>query len=184
MKVNIEKYNPYWVNLFANESNNIKRILGDELHSIHHIGSTSIPHISAKPIIDIMPIVNNIDNVDKYNLAFEEFDYDMHGEYGIVNRRYFTKLDKQTNKKLYHVHLYDRKDDKNIIRHLAFRDFLIEFPEVAKEYEDLKMTLINKYCGDKEKYVNGKNEFVKMTEKLAINWYLQKKITDYNSYQK
>lgn len=87
MKVNIEKYNPYWVNLFAKESNNIKRILGDELHSIHHIGSTSIPHISAKPIIDIMPIVNNIDNVDKYNHDFEELDYDVHGEYGIVNRR-------------------------------------------------------------------------------------------------
>ncbi|QYG31071.1 GrpB family protein [Mammaliicoccus sciuri] len=87
MKVIIEKYNPYWVNLFAEESNNIKRIFGDELHSIHHIGSTSIPHISAKPIIDIMPIVNNIDNVDKYNHDFEELDYDVHGEYGIVNRR-------------------------------------------------------------------------------------------------
>ena len=135
---------------FCKRIKQYKRILGDELHSIHHIGSTSIPHISAKPIIDIMPIVNNIDNVDKYNLAFEEFDYDVHGEYGIVNRRYFTKFDKETNKKLYHVHIYDRKDDKNIIRHLAFIDYLIEFPEVAKEYEDFKMTLINKYCGDKE----------------------------------
>ena len=45
-----------------------------------------------------MPIVNNIDNVDKYNHDFEKFDYDVHGEYGIVNRRYFTKLDKETNK--------------------------------------------------------------------------------------
>ncbi|HAL09694.1 MAG TPA: hypothetical protein DCO67_06965 [Staphylococcus sp.] len=83
--------------------------------------------------------------------------------------------DKSTGKKLYHVHVYDLKDDNNIIRHLAFRDYLIEFPEVAKEYENLKLNLIDKYSGDKNSYVNGKNEFVKEIEKLAINWYQQNK---------
>lgn len=175
MKVYIENYNPNWRNLFIEESHKIKQIFGSDLHSIHHIGSTSINHLSAKPIIDIMPIVYKIDNVDNYNQDLSDIGYEIHGEYGITNRRYFTKNDKSTGKKLYHVHVYDRKDDNNIIRHLAFRDYLIAFPKVAKEYENLKLNLIDKYSGDKNSYVNGKNEFVKEIEKLAINWYQQNK---------
>lgn len=175
MKVYIEKYNSSWKKLFIKESYKIKQIFGNELHSIHHIGSTSIDYLSAKPIIDIMPIVYDITKVDKFNQAFKDIGYEIHGEYGITDRRYFTKSDKGTGKKLYHIHVYNRKDNKNIIRHLAFRDYLIEFPHVAREYENLKLKLVYEYNGDKDSYVNGKSKFVKEIEKLAINWYIQKR---------
>ncbi len=72
MKVQVVEYNSEWPNLYLEEAEKIKNILGNELVDIYHIGSTSVVNLKAKPIIDIMPVVKDITKVDKYNKEFED----------------------------------------------------------------------------------------------------------------
>ncbi|GGI39101.1 GrpB family protein [Mammaliicoccus stepanovicii] len=171
MKITIESHRSDWANTYAKEANKISQIFGKELVDIYHIGSTSIPGIMAKPIIDILPVVKDINKVDQYNSYFENIDYEVLGEFGIENRRYFTKSDKVTNERLFHVHTFDIHNKTDINRHLAFKAYLIKHPDIAKEYSNLKETLFAKFNGDKESYINGKDSFIKQTEAKALVWY-------------
>ena len=89
MKVEVVKYRSEWSREFEAEAERIKEILGDEAIEIYHIGSTSVEGLSAKPIIDIMPVVKDISRIDKLNPAFEALGYECMGEFGIPGRRYF-----------------------------------------------------------------------------------------------
>ena len=90
-RVQVVVYDPNWITKFREEANLILTILGDELLEIHHIGSTAIPGIFAKPVIDILPVVRSIENVNGYNPQFVEVGYEPRGEYGLPGRRYFSK---------------------------------------------------------------------------------------------
>ena len=91
MFVKVVDYNPQWENAFATEAKHIRQILGNELINVFHIGSTSIKGMKAKPIIDIMPIVNDMARLDGYSLQFEQLGYEVMGEFGIPGRRYYRK---------------------------------------------------------------------------------------------
>ncbi|WP_239734306.1 GrpB family protein [Mammaliicoccus sp. G-M28] len=160
MKITIEPHNSNLANIYAKEANKISQIFGKDLVDIYHIGSTAIPGIKAKPIIDILPVVKDINKVDQYNSYFENIDYEVLGEFGIKNRRYFTKSDKVTKERLFHVHTFDIYNQFDINRHLAFKAYLIEHPDVAKQYSNLKEALFVKFNGDKENYINGKDSFI------------------------
>jgi GrpB-like predicted nucleotidyltransferase (UPF0157 family) len=90
-KIEVVEYNPNWPELFETEAKRIKEALGNNCIEIHHIGSTSIPRLSAKPVIDILPVVRDIREVDKTNKAMESLGYEAKGENGIAFRRYFRK---------------------------------------------------------------------------------------------
>ncbi|CDZ81906.1 dephospho-CoA kinase/protein folding accessory domain-containing protein [Candidatus Rubidus massiliensis] len=87
--VKVVSYDPKWPLMFEAEAALIKQALGSNCLAVHHIGSTSIPGLSAKPIIDILPVVKNILEVDASTEAMENLGYDVKGEYGIAFRRYF-----------------------------------------------------------------------------------------------
>lgn len=91
MRVEVVDYNKEWTGLYKREAKLICNILGDLLTGIHHIGSTSVEGLKAKPIIDIMPVVKKIEEVDAFNLEFEKIGYECMGEFGIKGRRYFRK---------------------------------------------------------------------------------------------
>src|SRR3990167_219765 len=105
MKKNIEVvlYSPEWPEMFASEAELIKQALGNNCITIHHIGSTSVPGLSAKPIIDILPVVRDIQEVDKATKAMESLGYEAKGEYGMAFRRYFQK---GQNARTHNVHVY------------------------------------------------------------------------------
>src|SRR5688572_26829142 len=88
-----EPYSADWPRLFESEAERLRRLLGAELVAIHHIGSTAIPGLAAKPIIDLLPVVRQIDRVDALTPAFEAAGYRAWGEYGLSGRRYFTRDD-------------------------------------------------------------------------------------------
>ncbi len=106
MNSNIEvvPYNANWPVMFEQESTLIQHALGTNCLIIHHIGSTSVPGLPAKPIIDILPVVKNILGVDKTTTAMEGLGYQAKGEYGIVFRRFFQK---GNNIRTHHVHVYE-----------------------------------------------------------------------------
>lgn len=168
MKVEVVVYNPNWKKNFALESSQIAKALGKNVIFIHHIGSTAIPNIYAKPIIDFLVEVRDIDRVNEKNASMEALGYEALGEFGLVGRRYFRK-EHPPGIRTHHVHTF-QVGSPEIERHLAFRDYLIAHPEDAQKYGELKLELAQKYPEDIEGYMDGKDEFVKEVEKKAIQW--------------
>lgn len=158
MKKNIEvvTYNPQWPELFESEAKLIKQALGNNCITIHHIGSTSVPGLSAKPIIDMLPVVRDIQAVDTATKAMESLGYEAKGEYGIAFRRYFQK-DKDV--RTHNVHVY-QEGDPEISRYLKFRDWMRSHPDDAEKYAKLKEELAAKFPQDILQYCNGKDAFV------------------------
>lgn len=89
--IEVVPFNSEWKGEYFKEAGRIRSIMKNEIIKIYHIGSTSIPGIYAKPIIDILIEVSDIDNVDKYNKGLESLGYIAKGEFGIEGRRFFIK---------------------------------------------------------------------------------------------
>lgn len=157
-KINIEvtPYNPIWPKMFELEAELIRQVLTDNCIIIHHIGSTAVSGLNAKPIIDILPVVKNILEVDKVTEAMEGLGYEAKGEYGIAFRRYFPKgKDIRTHQ----VHIYE-EGDPEIDRYLKFRDWMRSHKDDAQAYANLKIELAAKFPQDILQYCNGKDAFV------------------------
>lgn len=167
-KVEVVPYHPDWPTQFEAEAALLRQIFGDEMLSIHHFGSTSIPGISAKPIIDILLIVRNIEQVDMLNPQLAAMGYRGVGEYGIPGRRFFYKGSDEL--RTHHLHIY-QNGSPHILRHLAFRDYMRTHPIPARAYARLKEQLATEFPENMEAYIAGKNAFVKEQEQLAVAWW-------------
>ncbi len=154
--IEVVPYDINWPTMFKHESHLIQHALGNNCLTVHHIGSTSVPGLSAKPVIDILPVVRNILEVDKATKAMELLGYEVKGEYGIAFRRYFHK---NKNVRTHHVHVYE-EGDPEIDRYLKFRDWMRSNKDDAKRYANLKEELAAKFPQDILKYCNGKDAFV------------------------
>ena len=163
-------YDPAWIQLFQDEAEQIKQIFGEEVIGIHHIGSTAIPGIHAKPVLDLMPVVKEISHVDRFNPAMEQLGYVAMGENGIAGRRFFQK---GGDERTHHVHMFAVGDDE-ITRHLAFRDFMIAHPAEAERYSVLKQRLAAAYPYEMNGYIEGKDSFIREMDRRAKEWTLSK----------
>ncbi|YAF97264.1 MAG: GrpB family protein [Nodularia sp. CChRGM 3473] len=168
-KVEVIPHNPNWQNIFAIESKQIALAFKENVIAVHHIGSTAIPQIYAKPIIDILVEVKDITQVDEQSLAIQALGYEVMGEYGIPNRRFFRKHN-EAGMRTHHIHTF-KVGSAHIKRHLAFRDYMISHSEDAQKYSDLKRELANKYSDDIEGYMDGKDGFIKDIESKALEWW-------------
>ncbi|WP_028330539.1 GrpB family protein [Brachyspira alvinipulli] len=172
--IEIVDYDPNWKNLYIEEESKIKNIINDILISIHHIGSTSIENLKAKPIIDILAVVDDINKVDCYNNDFANIGYKFMGENGIAKRRFFMKdyIDNNgTQKRFSHIHIFDINNKFDIERHLAFRDFLRANKDIAEEYAKIKLEALKNCNNDIELYCDYKDKFIKDTEQTALEFY-------------
>jgi GrpB-like predicted nucleotidyltransferase (UPF0157 family) len=156
-EIRIVAYDLAWAEQFREAASRIAPVFGNELLSIHHIGSTSIPGMSAKPIIDIMPVVRDISKVETFNEGMIELGYTPMGEYGIAGRRYFVK---GADVRTHHVHSY-QPDNPEVKWHLDFRDYLIAHEDEARQYAKLKANLAEQHRCDIEAYTQGKAAFIK-----------------------
>ncbi|MGF1517875.1 MAG: GrpB family protein [Nodosilinea sp.] len=165
-QVQVHSPNPQWPQDFEAEAAQIALALGDNVAHIHHIGSTSIPNIYAKPVIDMLVEVTDIDQVDACDGAMVALGYTAMGEYGLPGRRYFRK-DNDEGVRTHHVHTF-QLGSSEVVRHLAFRDFMRANPDCAQQYSDLKRALAAQHPNDIDGYMDGKDEFVKAMEQRAI----------------
>ncbi|AFZ34834.1 protein of unknown function UPF0157 [Stanieria cyanosphaera PCC 7437] len=169
IKVEVLPHNPKWRDEFAKEANQINLALGENVVTIHHIGSTALPNIYAKPIIDLLVEVENLTQVDLCNCAMQELGYEVMGEFGIPRRRYFRK-DNEVGIRTHHVHVFESASSE-VERHLAFRDYMIAHQDYAQQYSQLKRELVKKlHWSDIESYMDGKDKFIKEMEKKALEW--------------
>jgi len=124
--------------------------------------------LKSKPIIDIMPVVKDIEKIDSFNERMEQLGYECMGELGMKGRRYFRK---GGDNRTHQVHVFQRDNKEDIIRHLAVRDYLRTHPDEANRYGELKDNLAKQFPGDIEAYMDGKDAFVKELERKALNGY-------------
>jgi GrpB-like predicted nucleotidyltransferase (UPF0157 family) len=157
-----------WKQKYEIEAQVISHALGSNVIAIHHIGSTAIPNILAKPIIDIMVEVHNLDAVDHSEPEMRRLDYEPMGEFGISGRRYFRKITPEGTR-THHVHIFNQ-GSPHAKRHLAFRDYLIAHLEKAREYSELKANLTKGGATSREAYMDGKQDFVAAMEAEALGW--------------
>jgi GrpB-like predicted nucleotidyltransferase (UPF0157 family) len=170
MKVEVVPPDPAWQEEFQQESQQLAWVMGENIVAIHHIGSTAIPSIYAKPVIDFLIEVKSIAKTDEQNGAMTTIGYEALGEFGLPGRRYFRK-NRSPEIRTHNVHTYE-VGSPEITRHLAFRDYMIAHPDDAQQYSELKRQLAKQYPHDIEGYMDGKDEFVKMMEKKALIWQL------------
>jgi GrpB-like predicted nucleotidyltransferase (UPF0157 family) len=160
-KVRLVPYAPEWKLHFESEKHALLRVLGSTVLDIQHVGSTSIPGMIAKPIIDIAIAVNDFEEAKICIPLVESLGYEYKGEFGIPRRHYFVKGDPR----LFHIHMSEIKsvEWQNT---LLFRDYLCHHPEAAKAYAQLKQQLAARYAQDREAYLEGKTAYVEQ----VIQW--------------
>lgn len=168
MKVEVVPHDPSWSQAYRVESQSIHGALGGNVKEIHHIGSTAIPGMHAKPIIDLMVEVVDLSGVDQSNSRMEALGYEVMGEFGIVGRRYFRK-ELAGGVRTHNVHVFEAGTD-NVKRHLAFRDYMKAHPDEADQYGRLKQGLAEKFPKDIYGYMDGKDVMIKKLEKRALQW--------------
>ena len=167
--VELVPHSPLWAGMAAAEMERLKGALGDVLVTVHHMGSTSIPGIMAKSIVDMIPIVTNLDALDAATPRVAALGYRSLGEFGIPTRRYFNRSDPVTGKRMFQLHCF-AGDSPQIARHLAFRDYLRAHPEKAKEYEAEKIRAAALHPDNTLDYNAEKNDWIKATEIAALGW--------------
>lgn len=171
--VQIVNHDARWAARFEDEARRISGVLGSAVTRIHHIGSTAIPGIPAKPIIDILLEVSSLPAIDSRTSALEALSYEAKGEFGIPGRRYFRR-DDASGVRTHHLHAF-RCGAPEVDRHLAFRDYLRAFPDVAADYGALKRSLVEAHPDSSERYVEGKSAFVLEQQARALRWVTERK---------
>jgi GrpB-like predicted nucleotidyltransferase (UPF0157 family) len=166
-------YSPEWPVEFQREAERLKLLMDDILLAVHHIGSTAVPGLAAKPIIDLLPVVKDMAAADEHTQRLLEAGYRAWGEYGLKGRRYFTKdsLEQRTH----NIHVY-QAGHPDVERHLAFCAYLNAHPPVCREYEALKRQVYARHPADIAAYNEGKNNWIKQLEPVAIAWYRQRSL--------
>ncbi|MHA1126875.1 MAG: GrpB family protein [Candidatus Heimdallarchaeota archaeon] len=167
-KVNIEEYNPVWIELFEKERELILSSIGQYVDRIEHSGSTSVIGLASKPIIDIAIGLRSLNDAIHCVPLMQKLDYQYVPEYEVElpMRRYFRKPPNGSGIRKYHVHMVETTSDfwKD---HLMFRDYLRKHENSRDDYALLKKNLAIKYEDDRSAYSNAKTDFVNKILELA-----------------
>ena len=161
-------YDETWPQQFAGLREEIAGACRGLLLAVEHIGSTAIPGLAAKPVIDVMPVLRRFEDGPRCAELLAPFGYRYLGENGIPGRHYFVKgYDPATGDRIANVHMYE-KGHEEWRAHLAFRDYLRAHPQWRERYERLKSDLARAHGADVEAYAEAKTDFVKQVVALAF----------------
>lgn len=154
--IKLVAHDEVWSEWFEEEKSLLNSLINESIISIEHIGSTAIPNILAKPIVDILIEISEETPIDEIAKTLLDNGYIImsQGERQIsLNKGYTTN---GYADRVFHIHLRYLGDDDEVF----FRDYLIAHPEVAKEYEELKLTCIKEHSFDRDAYTEMKGEFI------------------------
>jgi GrpB-like predicted nucleotidyltransferase (UPF0157 family) len=169
--VTLVSYNAGWPEKAKRFSDGLG-ILGATLVAVHHIGSTSVVGMLAKPVIDLMPLVSDVEALDAKRDLIESLGYVWHGEYGVEGRRFCTFAD-EDGYRVAQLHFY-AAGSPHARRQLAFRDYLRAFPDVAADYGIEKQRAAALFPDNSTAYANEKGAWIRATEVKALDWFSDK----------
>lgn len=170
----IVDYDPLWPRLFAEEKTRLTATIGPHILRVEHVGSTAVPGLAAKPIIDILIGLASLDNAPPCIAPLEKLDYIYVPEHekDLPERRYFSKGRDNVEGASHHLHMVTL-DGSFWQRHILFRDYLRAHPGVAADYGDLKRQLAEQYRDDRSAYTNAKTDFITRVEQQANLWFVR-----------
>jgi len=157
-------YSPHWARQFKGESKVISGIFANDLVAIEHVGSTSVPDMAGKPLIDILVAVKDIAQVEARIEAMEKAGFTAYGDYLQKKSYLFTR--EIAGEKLVHVHVFEQ-GHPHIQEMLSIRDYLREHPEEAKAYSKLKYELKRRYPNDYGAYRREKDAYMEELKQRA-----------------
>jgi GrpB-like predicted nucleotidyltransferase (UPF0157 family) len=160
--VKLAPYTAEWKRLFEQEKARLQAAVGSYVLDVQHIGSTSIPGMVAKPILDIGIAVRSFEKAAVCIEPMVQLGYEYRGENGIPRRHFFVKGAPRTH----HVHVNEitSRDWENLV---VFRDYLIQHPEIVQEYAQLKQELAQRFPTDRQAYLDGKSPLIERVLQLA-----------------
>jgi len=155
--VRVVPYDPRWPLLFKEAAAALRQAIGPELIAIHHVGSTAVPGLPAKPILDILVAIPHFERGRSLVPRLAALGYEHRPDEDIPDRHYFRRRSGTT--RTHHVSLAEPGSHHHRVT-LAFRDALRRFPELAEQYAVLKAGLAAQYPRNREAYLEGKSAFV------------------------
>jgi GrpB-like predicted nucleotidyltransferase (UPF0157 family) len=165
--VRIVDHDPQWPRCAREELERVADALGPIAVRLEHVGSTSVPGLGAKPIIDMQVSVIDIERQDDYVGPLGRLGYLFAPDPAFPDYHYFAKP--HGRPRSHHLHVC-RADSQQELRHLAVRDFLRAHPDEAARYEQLKRALVHEHPGDRLAYVAGKDGYMIELEARAERW--------------
>jgi GrpB-like predicted nucleotidyltransferase (UPF0157 family) len=166
-------YDTRWPELFSREKEHLLGCLPNDLiQRIEHFGSTAVPGLAAKPIVDMLVEVTDLEATRARIvpvLKAQGYDYfwrPTHGDDGPPFYAWFIRRDPGSGARTHHIHMVER-DFVDHWDRLLFRDYLIEHPQAAREYQSLKLRLASAHPNDRVAYTKGKTEFILRLTELA-----------------
>ncbi|WP_205650079.1 GrpB family protein [Actinoplanes solisilvae] len=165
--ISLHPYDPAWPARFESEAAVLAEVLGPYVTGgIHHVGSTAIPGLSAKPIVDIMIGVTDLDSSRACIEPLAGLDY-CYAPYREDVMHWFCKPNPA--RRTHHLHLVPTGSAR-FVDVLAFRDYLRAYPEAAERYEALKQRLAAEHAHDRNAYTDGKTDLVATLTAEARRW--------------
>ena len=161
----LSPHHPKWKRVFSDEANFIFDQIRDDSLRLYHCGSTSVPGLEAKPIIDIVGSVSSFEQLDSKRSRLESIGYEYKGEYGIVGRRYCVLYNPEKTIAYFHLHIFEH-DNPDVERHLGFRDYLRKSDKARSEYSNEKVRIIQSNVSRAE-YSSAKAPIILRLEKEA-----------------
>jgi GrpB-like predicted nucleotidyltransferase (UPF0157 family) len=165
--IRIVDHDPEWPRLAREELERVATALGAAAVRLEHVGSTSVPGLGAKPIIDMQVSVVDIERLDDYVGPLAELGYLFAPDPAFPDYHYFARPHERP--RTHHLHVCEQGSHQEV-RHLAVRDYLCAHPEEAARYEALKRELVREHPEDRLAYVAGKDEFMVELEARAMTW--------------
>lgn len=175
--VALSPYDLHWPESFQKEKEHLLACLPEGLVvRVEHFGSTAVPGLAAKPIVDMLVEVTDLEATrERIPPILEDQGYDYfwrptHGDDGPPFYAWFIKRDARTGARTHHIHMVERHFTEHWDR-LLFRDYLVEHPDTAKEYEDLKRRVAAEHPTDRVAYTRAKTEFITRVTERARRRY-------------
>lgn len=155
--VKVVPYDPEWPKEFALEKARLLQKFGNEL-KIEHVGSTAVPGLPAKPIIDMLMAVESFEKLEYYATTLQDMGYEYKSRNMFKGRKFFPK--NQAGKHTHHISLVIQNDPRNWDEKLSFRDALRKDNTMRDKYASLKQELARKYVNDRDSYTLAKDDFI------------------------
>ncbi len=172
-RVLLAPHDPRWARMAEAEAARLKEALGDVLVTVHHMGSTAIPGIAAKPVVDLMPTVTGLEALEARRVDVEALGYLWRGEFGIPERRYCVL--ERDGMRVFHTHFFV-EGHANIARQLLFRDYLRAHRGEALAYQEIKREAAAAHPWDSLAYNEHKSAWILACQERAKAWAAEREV--------